>query len=153
MTEQRKNTPGGLSVPALGKKGLGRALREYADAFQAETGLTTVVRVRSERTIPPDVEQAAFQIVQEALANIVDHAHAARVAIAVHYAEDGLSVRVVDDGQGFTMSQTLDPAWTGLARMTGWAEALGGDLIIQSAPNEGTTVHAILPFREAHSYR
>lgn len=130
-----------------GDKDLAQVLRDYVATVRAETGLNAVIHVRGERQVPRVVKEGVCCIVRETLVNVVEHAHAARVAIAINYADDGISLRVVDDGQGFQMRQPLDPAWRGLLKMTECAKALGGDLTIQSNIGEGTTVSAILTFQ------
>ena len=59
------------------------------------------------RTLPAAVELAAYRIVQEAITNIVRHAHATRAAVTLAYGDDGLSVSVEDNGNGGAKLQNL----------------------------------------------
>jgi len=64
-------------------------------------GLEVELRVEGEpRPLPVAVELSAYRVVQEALTNVLKHAHATRAAIVVRYGEDGLDVEVRDDGSG-----------------------------------------------------
>jgi signal transduction histidine kinase len=115
----------------------------------------TVTVTGAERPLPPDVDQAAYRIVQEALTNVSRHAGLAgggdqvSASVRLHYTPDALSVRVADDGQG-----TVTPAGTrpsgpglGLVGMRERVSALGGRL--QAGPQDGGGfhVHAELPAR------
>ncbi|HUA30773.1 MAG TPA: sensor histidine kinase [Streptosporangiaceae bacterium] len=54
----------------------------------------------AERPLPPDVDQAAYRIVQEALTNVGRHAGHACASVHLHYTSQALSVEVTDDGNG-----------------------------------------------------
>ncbi|MER5641696.1 histidine kinase [Kitasatospora sp. NPDC002227] len=56
--------------------------------------------VEQQRTMPPDVETAAYRIVQEALTNTVKHSGAGRVSVRLTLAGEMLEVAVADDGRG-----------------------------------------------------
>ena len=53
-----------------------------------------------ERPLAATVDRAVYRIVQEALTNVVRHAHATQVAVTLVYAPDTLEVTVLDDGRG-----------------------------------------------------
>src|ERR1700685_1113198 len=77
----------------------------------------TVTVTGAERPLPPDVDQAAYRIVQEALTNVSRHAGSARASVRLHYAAGTFSVQVDDDGIGTGSSNGaggLRPAGTGL---------------------------------------
>jgi signal transduction histidine kinase len=64
-------------------------------------GLVVDVRVEGERLeLPVGVDLSAYRVVQEALTNTLKHAFAQRAWVAVRYADDGLTVEVLDDGAG-----------------------------------------------------
>ena len=60
----------------------------------------TVTVTGAQRPLPPEVDQAAYRIVQEALTNVSRHAGHARASVHLHYAPDALTVQVDDDGKG-----------------------------------------------------
>ncbi|MFT3892979.1 MAG: sensor histidine kinase [Anaerolineales bacterium] len=68
-----------LRPAALQGKGLVQALKEYADRWQEHTGIKVETVVSGERSLPLDVEQALYRVLQESLANIARHAEADRV--------------------------------------------------------------------------
>jgi signal transduction histidine kinase len=112
----------------------------------------TVTVTGAQRPLPPDVDQAAYRIVQEALTNVSRHAGAASAAVHLHYTPDTLSVQVDDDGTGTvtsngtsTVTRSSGPG-LGLVGMRERVSALGGRL--QAGPQDGGfQVRAELPAR------
>jgi signal transduction histidine kinase len=79
--------------------GLGQLESLVARARAA--GLPVMVTVTgAQRSLPPDVDQAAYRIVQEALTNVSRHAGQARASVHLCYTPGALSVQVDDDGPG-----------------------------------------------------
>ena len=101
--------------------------------------------------LPAAVEVAAYRIAQEALANVVRHAHArtcvVRLALAGH---DTLCVEVVDDGVGPASAGSQGRAGVGLIAMRERAAELGGTCVVEPPPAGGTCVLARLPLAPAH---
>lgn len=84
---------------------------------------------------------AAYRIVMEAVTNAVRHADAEHVQVRVGY-DDGLTVRVVDDGSG--LAEDRVPG-VGLRGMADRADEIGGRLSISPGSSAGTAVQAWLP--------
>ena len=111
----------------------------------AYAGLAVTKRIEGqERPLSAAVELAAYRIVQEAITNIVRHAHASRAEVVVGYDADTLTVRVDDNGVGGPRAGRLD-AGNGLRGMHERAAALGGALQVTASPMGGLRVEAILP--------
>ncbi|WP_049563797.1 sensor histidine kinase [Nonomuraea sp. SBT364] len=112
------------------------------------TGLAATVTLTGERReLPPDVDRAAYRIVQEALTNVTRHAGRASALVRVDYRPDALVVQVDDDGRA-------DPGrppvpGTGLLGMRERVTALGGSLRAAPRAEGGFTVRAELPFAGA----
>jgi signal transduction histidine kinase len=88
------------------------------------------------------IEGAAYFVASEALANIVKHAEATSVAVALAVDGERLVIRVSDDGRGLGD----DPVpGHGLTNMADRAAALGGQVTVEANPAGGTTVIAQLP--------
>jgi signal transduction histidine kinase len=103
----------------------------------------TVTITGTERPLPPDVDQAAYRIVQEALTNVSRHAGLARACVRLHYTPEALAVQVDDDGTG----DGARSAGTGLG-LIGMRErvsALGGRLQAGPQHDGGFRVRAELP--------
>ena len=126
------------------------ALEMLAGQVQQENALATTVEVHGEAVrLAPDLELAAYRIVQQAVRNVLAHAAAQSVQIHVTFDTDGITLAVSDDGRGFTPpEQPADltrQGHYGLMGMHERAMLYGGRLSITSAPGQGTTVTAWLP--------
>ena len=68
-------------------------------------GLPVTVNVTgAKRTLPPEVDQAAYRIVQEALTNVSRHAGQASAWVHLCYTPDALEIQIDDDGAGISTS-------------------------------------------------
>src|ERR1700677_488195 len=109
----------------------------------------TVVVTGTERPLPPDVDQAAYRIVQEALTNVIRHAGHARASVHLHYSPQALSIQVEDDGKGAPASNGSRPSGSGLG-LVGMRErvtALRGKLHDGARDTGGFQVRAELPLQ------
>ncbi len=134
----------GLHPPQLDELGLAAALRWYAQ----ETGerFKLPVRVNSsvdENEISDEVRLTIFRITQEAITNIIRHAHATRVEVNLERRGVYIVLTVQDDGRGFDVVQVLEGSesnYLGLLGMIERAGLIGGTCRILSSPGQGTTV-------------
>jgi signal transduction histidine kinase len=107
-------------------------------------GLDVTVSVTgAQRSLPPDVDQAAYRIVQEALTNVSRHAGQACALVRLQYLPHTLTVQVADDGEGSTSRPA--GAGLGLIGMRERVSALGGRLHAGPQDGGGFRVHAELP--------
>jgi signal transduction histidine kinase len=128
-------------------------LRPTLEALLARRRAQAGLQITSELELPeaedgerlaPDIETTVYRLVQEALTNVIKHASATTVHVAVRASADAVSVEITDDGSGF--SPQADTAGFGLAGMRERVYLVGGTLTIDSGP-EGTVVRAELPSR------
>jgi PAS domain S-box-containing protein len=135
-----------LRPPALDREGLEVALREYLRELQDESGLVVKLQARVDPEPAHETRAIAYRIAQEALTNVRKHADASQVEITLETVDDGLRVRIEDDGRGFDPAMTLPrPGHMGLSAIRERAELAGGACRIESAPRRGTTVEFWLP--------
>jgi signal transduction histidine kinase len=138
-----------LRPPALDDLGLVSALTVMAaklDQLETVAGSGLAVTIDAADNLPPlpaAVEVAAYRIIQEALTNVVHHAHARRATVQLWIDED-LHIEVRDDGRGFTGGRE---GGVGLHSMRERAAELGGTWSIARQPGGGTLVRATLPIR------
>lgn len=99
--------------------------------------------------LSPLQQSELVRILGEALVNIAHHAQAQQVTVTLSYLDAEISLDVQDDGIGFDPAETAHTprGGFGLIGMRERAEALGGRLIIESAPQEGTTIVAQIPLQ------
>ncbi|MGW0775534.1 sensor histidine kinase [Streptomyces sp. NPDC002835] len=96
-----------------------------------------------ERPLRPDVDRAAYRIVQEALTNVARHADRAGTGISVVYGAGEVTVAVEDDGPA-APGDPVVPG-TGLTGMRERVTALGGSLETGPRPGGGFAVRARIP--------
>ncbi|HVU25513.1 MAG TPA: sensor histidine kinase [Opitutus sp.] len=127
---------------------LANALRQTAERLVDGTAIRLDFTTRGDkRPLPETVEENVLRIGQEALTNIAKHARATRVSVALAFEEHALSLRVEDNGIGFTPSPIPAPADNrfGLLGMSERARRLAGRLDIESVPSRGTVVTVEIP--------
>jgi signal transduction histidine kinase len=133
-----------LRPPTLDQLGLIGAIRDAADRYEsgpAKDGLRISIHAPDELPpLPAAVEVAAYRIVQEALTNVVRHAHAGYCVVRLTI-DDELELEISDDGVGLPMGH--HPG-VGLNSMRERAAELGGTCVVESAPSGGTRVLARL---------
>ncbi len=99
--------------------------------------------------LAPEIELAVYRVVQEALHNALQHAHAQHIVVQVRYGEDGVTLTVTDDGVGFILPPRPDlltrEGHFGLMGMQERISRLGGSLRIETAPGQGTRLTARFP--------
>ncbi len=142
----RDLAPADLAVDGGTASALPAALRRAAE--QAAPGMHVEVRVDGAPVpVPAEVAAALVRTARGALANVVEHAAAQRVAITLTYQVDEVVLDVRDDGRGFDPGQVLPRGsrGRGLAGIRERATTLGGHADIESAPGEGTTVSVRFP--------
>ena len=145
---------GDLRPPALEQLGLVAALRGLLADTENDTGIRTELKVLgAEAGLTRDVALGAFRIVQEAVNNVVRHAGAHWLSVAVEFDDGGgvggdVLIEVRDDGRGFD-SRTIDERprsdRLGTLGMRERTKLLGGTIEIASTPGQGTTVRARIP--------
>ena len=137
----------GLRPPGLEDLGLVPALRRLAQEFGERNALNVSFEVVGQvRRLDPGVELGAYRIAQQALHNVERHAAARAVTVAVNFGGKSVRVDILDDGIGFDLNQMQsDSTSLGLLGMRERAQLLGGSLAVQSKPDLGTSVRAVLP--------
>jgi PAS domain S-box-containing protein len=135
-----------LRPVALDRLGLGAALRQECRKLGARAGIACeLAAVEDLSSFGSEVDTALFRIAQEALTNVVRHAHASRAAVSLGSEAERATLRVADDGRGISPGREL--AGLGMLGMRERAERLGGELFVHAAPSGGTVVEARIPLR------
>ncbi len=136
-----------LRPAVLDHLGLGAAIAWYAEQMAERSGLTCNVETAEEHqnAIPEPVAIALFRIVQESLTNILRHAKATTVWIALAQSEQALTLSVRDDGIGIAADRQLNPSAHGIASMRQRVIAMAGHFEIESQPAAGTTLKVSVP--------
>jgi len=138
----------GLDPVAMDAEGLMSALEEMA----ATTTDLFRVRCTFECESPVLVHDSAmtehlFRIAQEAVRNAVTHSHASHIAVTLETTENGLELRVEDDGMGFEPGKNTKDTkkGMGLRTMPLRAKLIGATFRATSSPGAGTIITCVLP--------
>ena len=110
-----------------------------------EAGLGATLKVTGERRpLPAALDLSAYRIIQEAITNVLKHANASRVEVAIDYGSEALSLTIRDNGTG---AMPVPSTGHGLIGMRERVELFGGDLTTGSSSLGGFNVRAILPVK------
>jgi two-component system sensor histidine kinase UhpB len=141
-----RDVMGDLRPPVLEDYGLIAGLNWYGNAFAKRTGLAIeICGTEPTPRLPPLAETALYWIAQEACTNIARHAQASNVTITLENGSGHARLMIVDDGRGFRYEPGRRIGGWGLLTMQERAEAVGGTLEIDSAPERGTRVVVDIP--------
>lgn len=138
----------GLRLPELSDRDLAQTIRKAVSDYTHKTGRAVAVTGPEPLAGDMALKSAVYRLVQESLNN--GHQHGEPTRQGVSYAVSGglLQIEIEDDGKGFDVHHVQE---RGLRRQLGLAglqeriEILGGKFEVQSAPGQGTRVHAVLP--------
>ena len=137
----------GLRPPVLDDLGLVAALRHLVTEVHGRCGLPIALRVSGdEARLASPSEMAVYRVTQEALSNIVRHAHAKHVRVDLRFG-DSVQLTVTDDGRGMPETSGLQGGFGGLG-LVGMRERVsfvGGNLETRAHRPHGTLVRATLP--------
>ena len=130
----------GIHPAILSQGGLVPALRTLA----RRSAIPVELEVATDTRLPAAIEVAAYYVASEALANAAKHAQASRIELSLAPRDGKLLLSIRDDGVG-----GADPArGSGLLGLKDRAEAIGGELCLESPPGGGTSLHVALPLAD-----
>ena len=135
-----------LRPPDLERDGLCAALRKHLEVLRPLYDVDLHLDLDAEVSAGEDRDPDVLRIGQEAAANALRHARAARVTVRLGSRADGVELEVSDDGIGFDPDDArLRGRRLGLTSMEERAARIDADLEIESAPGRGTTVRLRVP--------
>lgn len=140
-----------LRPAALDELGLRAAIESLLDRYSEQNSFEIARELvvssgvgGGEERLDAALETAAYRLVQEALTNVVKHAHATHVRVMVVESSGELLIEVQDDGEGFDAA-TVERGF-GLAGMNERVSLAGGSLSIGPCDG-GTLLSARMPAR------
>lgn len=158
MLQQIRNLSLDLRPSILDDFGLVPALRWLVERQATRTSLDIQFTADAfDERVPEPVENVCFRVTQEALTNIIRHAHAAHISVRLRHTPADLELTIQDDGIGFDIALAAERAAQnnsmGLLGMQERVILIGGSIDITSAPQHGTRIHAIVPIDASHTYK
>jgi signal transduction histidine kinase len=153
VVEMKRRIVENLRPSLLDNLGLCAAIESYCDEF------SRMARVRCDCEVAADIEEvsrnagdlsiALFRIVQESLTNIRKYAKANLVTVTLNRNQDGLMLRIIDDGIGIESNNIVKPMSHGLLGMRERALLLGGTMTIRRGRNDsGTCIEVAIPLSD-----
>ncbi len=134
------------------QQGLVPAIKRAVEKFRKETGIHILLQCEEQTLLlPSNIELNAYRIVQEALTNVKKHANAYIVRVLLTCDPDGdIRILIENDGKGFDQNEihSSEGDHLGLTIMKERARHLGGELKIESEPDEGTRVELRFRYKD-----
>ena len=138
-----------LHPPLLEELGLVAALRWYIDGLSKRSGINTSLEIQPPHLprFTPELENAVYRVVQEALTNVFRHSGAREARVELAQTNGHLTISVRDDGKGIPKRLTeFKPGsvGVGIGGMRQRVGELGGKLKLENT-NPGTLVQVVIP--------
>jgi len=142
-----------LQPESLQQGSLVDVLRREAERWSQNTGIRADFSVTGDPVaLHPQMEVTLLRALQEGCTNVFKHAQAQEVNVTLSYMEDQIALDIQDDGQGFELRNPEHPGGEGgfgLQVMRQRIDQIGGSLIIESTPGQGTTLAIQIPIDES----
>lgn len=132
-----------LRPTMLDDLGLVPAIRWYSRFHLENSGIEIRFNTPDENIrLASHIETALFRVAQEAVNNILRHAHASKATISLRKSQNDIYLIIADNGCGFNVEQTMEQAvqhkQLGLLGIRERAALVGGEFILESTPDQGT---------------
>jgi signal transduction histidine kinase len=136
-----------LRPPAIDDLGIDSAIETLCGDMSRRTSIHCRFEGdRRMRALPEEIGVTMYRIAQEALANAVRHAKCRNIHVQLVLHARSVELRVTDDGIGIAPDRLADTASFGLVGMRERAALVGGHVSIQTGPNQGTSIRAMIPY-------
>lgn len=140
-----------LRPPSLETVGLNQTMKDFCARVRRQTRLKISYRGMDMSSLPGHIQVSLYRVLQEALTNVIKHAHAERVKVSLARREQHVSLRIQDDGVGFTpaLNGVKDHQHgIGLIGIQERMQALGGRLEVVSQLQQGAILTVTIPLGE-----
>ena len=128
--------------------GLATSAADYCGAVADQHKVQIDFRAENmPRDLPREISLSIFRVLQEALQNAIKHSGSPRFEVSLSHNLSEIRLTVRDLGRGFHAVQEMKGPGLGLISMTERVALVGGELSIESQPQNGTTVYVRVPLR------
>jgi NarL family two-component system sensor histidine kinase LiaS len=128
----------------LEEKALPAALKDYLDDWAKIQQIPVEANLMEDIKLPPLAQYTLFRVAQETLANIARHSRATQVRVELAPQNEHTCLSIQDNGIGFDLEKSGEKG-LGLRTMNERVVLIGGQLAIESAPEQGTCIRACVP--------
>jgi signal transduction histidine kinase len=137
-----------LRPAVLDDLGLIPALHSFVKLFSKRTRIHVHLKVFADvEKLDSNRRTILYRVAQEDLTNVSRHAHASRVEVNIQKLADGVCMKISDNGKSFEVERVLNTRGQkrlGLLGMRERVEMVGGRFGIESVPDQGTTITALI---------
>ncbi len=135
-----------LRPPALDVGGLNLSLMELCRECREQTRLQIDYAGQELPGLPDDIAISLYRVTQEAITNVLKHADATRVQIALAHRRGRISLTILDDGRR-GHARAHPPGGIGLLGMQERLNMLGGELKVEPNHSHGYRLTALVPWK------
>jgi signal transduction histidine kinase len=129
-----------LRPSVVAEHGLVPALRHHVTLMERRHGLKVALDISGEPQLSEEEAEQLYHVAEEALNNVVKHAHTDYATLSLRSENNHVFIKVADKGKGFTQKEIDKDKNVGLSSMRERVESIGGSLIVDSSPGEGTCI-------------
>lgn len=138
-----------MNPSMLSELGLHASIEYLVSSFTKSSGIQVRFSSNIENeSVHPNQSLALYRIIQEALANIKQHARASRVTVSLIRLDGILDLSIEDDGIGFSPSSVDSGNHYGLLEVRERVYAMNGTFTLISAPGQGTKLQVQIPLEK-----
>jgi len=147
VSEEARHIAYELHPSVLDDLGLVVSLKALCDEFsKTEKMRVDFTAGKLPDLVPQKIASGLYRIAQESLRNVAKHAKAKQLSVELTMRDQGLVLSLQDDGIGFTPQAVKGKGGLGLVSIGERARIVGGTLLIESKPGDGTRISVRVPF-------
>jgi signal transduction histidine kinase len=129
-----------LRPSVVAEHGLIPALRHHVTLMERQHGFKVALDILGAPRLTEEEAEQIYHVIEEALNNVLKHADTDQANVSVRTENNRVTVKVTDNGRGFSRGDIDKEKNLGLAGMRERLESVGGSLVIDSTPGEGTCI-------------
>ena len=120
-------------------------VQSLLDSLEENTSIKTTFRYDADnRELSDDLKLNIYRIIQEQINNVVKHAAPGKVDVSLQAEKNGLHIEMKDDGKGFDINKKRKGI--GISNMMNRIESFNGQMLIESSPGNGCSIHIDIPY-------
>ena len=129
-----------LRPSVVAEHGLVPALRHHATLMERQHRFKVALDISGEPRLTDEEAEQIYHVIEEALNNVLKHAHTDKATLSIRSENNRVIIKVTDNGEGFSREDIDKEKNLGLSGMRERLESIGGSLVIDSSPGEGTCI-------------
>lgn len=136
-----------MSPPGVAELGFAGALERYASEHAEAAGIVLSFEIAAATLPDMPLLESLYVVARAGIDNVVRHARARHMRVAVKCDDEEISLRVEDDGIGITDADLMKESACSLFTSSERLADSGGELRVSGRPNQGTVLEATIALR------